>query len=74
MVASMNDAPVKNLAPRFPKLEMTAGMYHSKDPQMYMWAEVTKMGVKAPRVPMIGRAKNWWPPARRFLENLRTSQ
>ena len=70
MVASMKEKAVKNLAARDSKLAMTLGMYQSKVPQMYMFAEVTKIGVKAPRVPMTGRAKNWWPPAKRFFEKL----
>ena len=33
-------------------------------------AEVTKMGVKEPRVPIKGRAMSWWRPARRPFEKL----
>lgn len=32
-------------------------MYHSNSPQIYEWADVTKIGVSDPRVPMIGSAK-----------------
>lgn len=59
IVARMKAAAVKNLAARESKFPMTAGMYHSKLPQMYWFAEVTKMGVSEPRVPIIGSAKNW---------------
>ena len=70
MVASMKEKAVKNLAARESKLAMMLGMYQSKLPWRYMLADVTKMGVRAPRVPMMGRARNWWPPAKLFLEKL----
>jgi hypothetical protein len=54
----MNEKAVKNLAARESKFPMTAGMYHSNSPQMAWLAEVTKIGVKAPSVPMIGSARN----------------
>jgi hypothetical protein len=58
MVASMNEKDTKNLAARESQLAMISGMYQSKAPKKYWLAEVTKMGVKAPRVPMMGRARN----------------
>lgn len=64
----MNENAVKNLATRESKFAMTAGIYHWDSPQMYEWADVTKIGVNAPSVPMMGSARNWWPPASRSLE------
>ena len=70
MVARMKAAETKNLAARESNFIITFGMYHSKLPQMYECADVTKIGVRAPKVPIIGSAKNWFPPLRPFFENL----
>jgi hypothetical protein len=65
----MNEKPVKNFAARESNWAITAGMYHWKPPQIWLCAEVTKIGVRAPRVPIIGRAKYWLYPASLFLLN-----
>jgi hypothetical protein len=43
IVASMNEKPVKNLAARESNLAITAGMYHSNEPQRYECALVTNI-------------------------------
>ena len=55
----MKEKATKNFAARLSKSSITAGMYHWKEPQMTLCAEVTKMGVRAPSVPITGSAKNW---------------
>jgi hypothetical protein len=60
IVASIKLKATKNCAALESKSSITAGMYHWKLPQMTECADVTKIGVRAPRVPMIGRAKNCW--------------
>jgi len=59
IVAKMKLAPVKNFAARLSNFAMTAGMYHSNLPQICECAEVTKIGVSALGVPIIGNAKYW---------------
>jgi hypothetical protein len=83
IVARMKAAETKNFAARESNFAITAGIYlnegqlryqfwdqrfyHSNSPHKYECASVTKIGVRAPRVPMIGRARNWWGPASLFL-------
>lgn len=64
----MKLAPVKNWAARLSNFAIMLGMYHSMSPQIWVCALVTKIGVSAPRVPTIGSARNWCPPARLFFE------
>lgn len=54
MIARIIDADVKNLAARLSNFITTAGRYHSNSPQMYEWAEVTKIGINDPTVLILG--------------------